>query len=137
MPDFRELGLGRSLVSGTFTVLTIIATLLPVLSQEPPRATIRVEVRSGAAAVAGAVVTVNGNSIQTGQDGVATVAVPLGKVEVTAAKEGYLPSKTSLQVDEAREWQIAFELRPQEQREDEVTVFATRTETRLQDLPIR
>jgi len=118
-------------------LLTLIATLVQAISQQPPRATIRVEARSGAAAVAGAVVTVNGNSIQTGQDGVATIAVPLGKVEVTAAKEGYLPSKTSLQVDEAREWQIAFELRPQEQREDEVTVFATRTETRLQDLPIR
>ncbi len=42
-----------------------------------------------------------------------------------------------LTVDEAREWQIAFELRPQPQREDEVTAFATRTNKRLQDLPIR
>ena len=118
-------------------LLTLIATFVQALSQEPPRATIRVEVRTGAAPVAGAVVTLNGASIQTDQSGIATTTLPLGKVEVSVSKEGFLPAKASLQVDEAREWQIAFELQPQEQREDEVTVFATRTETRLQDLPIR
>jgi iron complex outermembrane receptor protein len=96
-----------------------------------------VEARSGAAAVAGAVVTLNGTSIQTDQSGIATTTLPLGKVEVSVSKEGFLPAQATLQVDEAREWQIAFDLQRQEQREDEVTVYATRTETRLQDLPIR
>jgi outer membrane receptor for ferrienterochelin and colicins len=119
------------------TLLALVASLLPAVSQETPHATIRVEVRSGAVPVPGAVVTLNGNSIQTDRNGIATAVLPLGNVEVSAAKEGFLPAKTTLQVDEAREWQIAFDLRPQEQREDEVTVYATRTETRLQDLPVR
>jgi outer membrane receptor for ferrienterochelin and colicins len=42
-----------------------------------------------------------------------------------------------LSANEAREWQIAFELQPQEKKEEEITVFATRTDTRLQDLPTR
>jgi iron complex outermembrane receptor protein len=82
-------------------------------------------------------VTLNGVSLQTDQNGIASTALPLGKVEVSVSKEGFLPARASLPVDEAREWRIAFELHPQQQREDEVTVFATRTETRLQDLPTR
>jgi outer membrane receptor for ferrienterochelin and colicins len=111
--------------------------LLPVFSQEPPRATIRVEVRTDANPVAGAVVTVNGTSIQTDQNGIAIIALPLGMAEVAVAREGFFPGKASLLVNEVREWQITVELKPQERREEEVTVFATRTDARLQDLPTR
>ncbi|HEV2199502.1 MAG TPA: TonB-dependent receptor [Bryobacteraceae bacterium] len=79
----------------------------------------------------------NGISMQTDQNGVVVIAVPLGMADVRVEKEGFFPSKTSLLVNEAREWQITVALKPQEGREDEVTVFATRTETRLQDLPTR
>jgi outer membrane receptor for ferrienterochelin and colicins len=120
-----------------FTLLALIAASPLAVSQEPPRATIRVEVRTETAPVAGAMVTLNGISVQSDQDGLAITTLPLGRVYVTVSKEGFLPAKTTLQVDEAREWQIAFELQPQKQREDEVTVYATRTETRLQDLPTR
>src|ERR1700720_3582113 len=142
MSDSRELGLRTLLVRSAlhrsaFTALTLITTCLPVFSQEPPRATIRVEVRADNAPVAGAAVTLNGVSIQTDQNGIAVTTLPLGKVEVSASKEGFLPAKASLQVDEAREWQIAFDLQREQQREEEVTVFATRTDTRLQDLPTR
>lgn len=115
----------------------MLATLVPVFSQEPARATIRVEARTDMAPVAGAIVTANGVSVQTDQNGIAVIALPLGKVEVSVSKEGFLPERASLAVVEAREWQIAFELKPQERREEEVTVFATRTDTRLQDLPTR
>src|SRR5579863_9898433 len=142
MPDSGEPGLGTPLVrSGlcrtAFMLLVLAATLLPVFSQEPPRATIRVEVRTNTGPAVGAVVTLNGISIQTDQNGIAIIALPLGRVEVSVSKEGFLPAKASLPVDEAREWRIAFDLQPQQQREDEVTVFATRTDTRLQDLPTR
>ena len=115
----------------------LFAALLPLFAQETSRATIRVEVKAAAGAVEGAVVTVNGIAIQTDENGVAITSLPLGKVQVSVSKEGFLSAKASLQVDEAREWQIAFELKPQERREEDVTVFATRTDTRLQDLPIR
>jgi len=115
----------------------LFATLLPLFAQEASRATIRVEVKAAAAAVAGAVVTVNGIAIQTDENGIAITSLPLGKVQVSVSKEGFLSAKASVQVDEAREWRIAFELNPQEQREEEVTVFATRTDIRLQDSPTR
>ena len=81
--------------------------------------------------------TLDGASLQTDQNGIAISSLPLAKVEVTVAKEGFLPAKATLTVDEAREWRIAFELKTQVSREEEVTVFATRTDTRLQDLPTR
>ena len=115
----------------------LFAALLPLFAQEASRATIRVEVTAATEAVAGAVVTMNGIVLQTDENGIAITALPLGKVQVSVAKEGFLSAKASLQVDEAREWRIAFELNPQEQREEKVTVFATRTDTRLQDSPTR
>jgi outer membrane receptor for ferrienterochelin and colicins len=120
-----------------FALLWLIVPVFPLLSQEPPRATIRVEVRTDTRPVAGAVVTVNGISMQTGQSGIAIIALPLGMAEVSVTKEGFFPSKASLLISEAREWPMTVEIKPQEQREEEVTVFATRTDTRLQDLPTR
>ncbi len=118
-------------------VLGLIVVSIPGFPQAPPQATIRVEVKADTIPVAGAAVTLNAISVQTDQNGIAIATLPLGKVEVNVSKEGFLPAKASLAVDEAREWRIAFELRPQEPREEEVTVHATRTDTRLQDSPIR
>jgi iron complex outermembrane receptor protein len=119
------------------TLLVLFTTISSAYAQEPPRATIRVAVKTEAGPVAGAVVTMNGAPTPTDQNGIATATLPLGKVEVSVSKEGFLPAKTSLTVDEAREWQITIDLNPQQQAEEQVTVFATRTDTRIQDLPIR
>jgi outer membrane receptor for ferrienterochelin and colicins len=129
---------GRCAASDRATAfLVLIITLLPAFAQEPASATIRVAVKTEAGPVAGAVVTMNGASTPTDQSGVATGTLPLGKVEIAVSKEGFLPAKASLSVDEAREWQITIDLKPQQQAEEEVTVFATRTDTRIQDLPTR
>jgi len=94
-------------------------------------------VKTEAGPVAGAIVTINGIPTPTDQNGTATATVTLGKVDVSVSKEGFLPAKTSLTVDAAREWQITVELNPQQQAEEQVTVFATRTDTRIQDSPTR
>jgi outer membrane receptor for ferrienterochelin and colicins len=120
-----------------FTFLSLIVASLPAFAQDVPRATIRVEVKTDAGPVAGAIVNLKGISVPTDQTGLAVTALPLGKVEVSVSKAGFSPAKVSLQVDEAREWQITVELKPEQQAQEEVTVFATRTDTRLQDLPTR
>ena len=137
MSDLRELGRETSVMRTGVAFLVLISALLPAFAQEVPRATIRVEVKTDSGPVAGAVVNLNGVSVPTDQAGFAVTALPLGRVEVSASKEGFLPAKVSLQVDEAREWRITVELKPEQQAQEEVTVFATRTDTRLQDLPTR
>jgi outer membrane receptor for ferrienterochelin and colicins len=120
----------------TLALPIMIASLLPALSQEP-RATIRVEVRTDSTPVAGAKVTLNAVSVITGPDGIAITSTPFGKVDVTVTKEGYHPATTSLSVDQPREWQLIIDLQPLQQIEEEITVHATRTDRRLQDLPTR
>jgi outer membrane receptor for ferrienterochelin and colicins len=119
-----------------FLLLILGATFVSAFAQEP-RATIRVEVKTESGPVVGARVTLNGLSVQTDERGVVSASLPVGNVEVSVTKEGFFPARASLPVNEAREWQIAFELQPQEKREEGITVHATRTDTRLQDLPTR
>src|ERR1700730_12226036 len=120
MPDPRELGFGTSFMRAGVTLLVLITALLSTYAQEPPRATIRVTVKTEAGPVAGAVVVINETSNPTDQNGVATVTLPLGKVEVSVSKEGFFPAKVSPSVDEAREWQITVDLKAQEKTEEEV-----------------
>lgn len=119
-----------------FAALIMLTTACVALSQEP-RATIRVEVKTKDAPVAGAAVTINGAVLQTDENGLAVGSAPLGRAKITVKKESFLPATTSITLDQAREWQIAVELRSQEPREEQMTVYATRTGARLQDLPTR
>jgi len=137
MSALRELGRETLVMRAGLALLVLIIASLPAFAQEVPRATIRVAVKTETGPVAGAVVNLNGVSVPIDQNGIATTALPLGNVEVSVSKEGFLPAKLSLQVDEAREWRITVELKPEQQAQEEVTVFATRTDTRLQDLPTR
>jgi len=121
----------------TFGLLALIIISIRAFPQEPPTATVRVTVKTEAGPVAGAAVTINDASISTDANGIAVASLPLGKADIAVSKEGFLPANASLVLDEAREWPITVDLKPQPQAEDQVTVFATRTDTRIQDLPTR
>ncbi len=97
----------------------------------------RVEVRSSAGPVDGAIVTIDGAAgARTGPDGgIATVVRP-GKVTVSVVKEGFFPAKASLVVEPGRESIIRVDLEPQTEVEEQVKVFATRNDVRIQDSPL-
>ena len=103
---------------------------------QPPQAMVRVEVRSDAGPVPDAKVTASGHSARTGQDGVAVLPAALGHVEITVTKEKFFPARTSLDVDAAREWPLQVELQPQKEQQEQITVYATRNDMRLQDSPL-
>ena len=114
-----------------FTLLVTLATLAS--SQEPQRATVVIDVKAAAAPVSGAIVTVNGTSVTTDQQGIARATAPVGNVEVTVKKDGFLPTSATLAIDDpAREFQLHFHLQPERHDDEEITVFATRTDKRLQ-----
>ena len=118
-------------------VFFILAAASHLSLAQDPRATVRVEVQGPAGPVEGARVSMNGHTTQTRRDGVTVGSIPLGPLTVTAEKEGFLPGKTSLNIDEAREWNLVLELQPQPKLEQEITVYATRTDQRLEDTPLR
>jgi outer membrane receptor for ferrienterochelin and colicins len=103
---------------------------------QPPQTTIRVEVISDSGPVTDAEVAANGNQARTGQDGFAVLTTALGHVEVLVRKEGFFPAHKELDIDAAREWQLQIELQPQKKHEEEVHVYATRNDVRVQDSPL-
>ena len=117
-------------------LLVLFFPTLTLLAQAP-QATVRIEVKTESGPVPSAVVKLNSQTLQTGADGIASAIVPLGPLKVEVSKDGFLPSTTALEIDEAKEWIVQMELRPEETVEEEITVYATRNDVRIQDSPLR
>jgi len=117
-------------------LLLLLNASTPALCQEP-RATVRVEARTESGPVEGAEVLLSGVALRTDVNGIASGSVALGEVKITVTKSGLLTANTTITVNEAREWAVTLELQPQEPVEENIAVYATRTDTRLQDSPVR
>ena len=98
------------------------------MTAQTPFPAIRIAVKSDAGPIQDAEVNVNGHSAKTGRDGIVVLPAALGHVDITVTREGFFPARTSLNVDTAREWPLEIELQPKKEQEEEVTVYATRTE---------
>lgn len=105
-------------------------------SAQTPQPTVHVEVKTEAGPVQDADVTVNGHRAKTGRDGVAILPANVGNADVTVTKDGFFPAHTSLSIDAMREWDVEVELHPKEEEEEQITVYATRNNVRLQDSPL-
>ena len=116
-------------------LFVLLGWIVPALCQEP-RATIRVEVTAAATPVSDASVTINGLALRTDLQGLAESTVPLGEVRVSVTKNGYFPANTSITADAAREFEVRVEMQPQEEVKEEIKVFATRNDVRIQDSPL-
>jgi iron complex outermembrane receptor protein len=100
-------------------------------------ATVRVLVRAGGAPAAGALVLVAGAERTTGEDGLASIDVPPGAVEITVVKEGFVPATLAVVVEAGALREVFVDLDPQPTLEEAITVSATRTDRRLEDQPVR
>jgi iron complex outermembrane receptor protein len=102
------------------------------------RVSVRVEVRAADAPVGGARVSAGGVQAMTGEDGTAALSLASGRIEITVAKDGFLPATVTADVTSAPGQVVRVELRPRPDVEEEVTVIAsTRTGRRLDDQPTR
>ena len=97
---------------------------------------VRVEVKTDAGPVRDAEVTASGHTVKTGADGVAVVPATTGNVEVTISKEGFFSAHASVAVEPSKQAEVEVELQPEKAEEEQVTVYATRTNVRLQDSPL-
>jgi iron complex outermembrane receptor protein len=116
-----------------WAILMLVSTLASGQDAQP---SIRVEVKSGEAAIQDAEVTADRHNGRTGPDGVVILPAALGRVEIRVTKEGFFPAHTTLDIDSAKEWAVQIELQPQEERKEKVTVYATRNDVRVQDSPL-
>lgn len=120
---------------------TAVATLLlcavtTAFGQQSAQPTIRVEVKTESGPVSDAVVTANGKSISTGQDGAAVLPGMPGQIAIDVTKDGFFPIHTTVTVIAGQQAELEVELDAAKGEEEEVTVYATRTNARLQDSPL-
>lgn len=108
---------------------------VPAAAQAP--AAVRIEVRADRTPVADAEVIVNGVAFRTGADGIVSAPAPAGAVEITVIKAGFAPVTASVNLTAGQTQQVLVELEEALELEEEVIVTATRTETRLEDQPMR
>ena len=99
--------------------------------------TVRIEVRSDGAPVAGAEVVIAGKTFTTAANGVATATVTAGRIEITVVKPGYLPATAAVTISPEQTQPIIVTLDRQPTLEEEVIVSATRTNKRVEDQPMR
>src|SRR5258705_13598838 len=98
------------LVSCRARWLLCLIGIYPAFCQNP-EASVRVTISTkDTKAAQGVSVTIKGEIALTDSNGVAVIPVGLGLTNISVTKEGFFPAATSLDVNEAREWQITFEL---------------------------
>ena len=107
----------------------------PEARAQTPSATVRIEVRHDGTPLADASVLVNGNRYTTTAEGVVLATVTPGNVDIVVVHEGFAPLTTTLAIAADQRREVIAEL--QTALRDEITVSATRTESRIEDLPMR
>jgi outer membrane receptor for ferrienterochelin and colicins len=100
-------------------------------------AMLRIEVRSDGRGVELASIVVNGTTYSSDAKGIVVIPIQPGPIDVTVVKERFAPVSVSLAIGPAEQRTVIVDLEPQARVEETVTVSATRTDTRLEDQPMR
>jgi len=96
-----------------------------------------VTVRSSGGPVQGAEVTAGRMKAITGADGSVRFSLPPGRVDVVVTKEDFDPGAAQVELRAGSESRIEIEIAPASAFEENVVVNSTRTEQRIEDIPLR
>src|SRR5437899_11351449 len=125
--------LRQSFILGMFFFILNISTI----EGQQTNGTLDVQVRSNSRPVEQAQVTVGDQTILTDASGEAVFDVPAGAVEVRVERYGFKPQTTEAVVPESGTTRVMVDLEAEAVLKQEITVTATRTETRIEDEPLR
>ena len=106
-------------------------------AQVAPASTVLVEVVSDSSPIRGASVVINGRTVITDAEGRAAFDLAPGEYDVTAEAAGHLPETRRVALGPPNPGTVRIELLRIPEAEETVIVSATRTNTRLQDQPVR
>ncbi len=115
----------------------LVASFLPSVQDAARQTGVHVDVVSGSAPVAGAIVTAGGATQATNTAGRASLAIGPGGYTVTVTKDGFTPATMTVTIPQGQMAAVTVELRAEITHEEQVTVSATRTDRRLEDQPMR
>jgi iron complex outermembrane receptor protein len=133
------LGCARVGGSAVFVLVSSLAAAQSSASDgaHPQTASLRVEVLSSGHGVVDASVVVHGVTYRTGADGVVSISVPAGPINIVVVKEGLAPTSASVDLRAGEARTVTIVLEPQSEMEEHVTVSATRTDKLAEDEPMR
>ena len=117
--------------------LLVFCIALSVATASAQTATVRIEVRSGDGPVRDAQVVVNGTTHSTDAEGVTTFTLPPGHADIVVVKEGFAPASASVELQANQGQPVVIQLNRGSSVEEHVTVSATRTDQRVEDIPMR
>jgi iron complex outermembrane receptor protein len=100
-------------------------------------AVVMIETRTADRPLPGAEVVVNGSLHRTNDTGSVTLRLPPGRVQIVARAEGFVAVETVVELRSGEQRTIVLELRAPPTVEEEITVAATRTNKRIEDVPMR
>jgi outer membrane receptor for ferrienterochelin and colicins len=118
-------------------LLVLILTPLGESLAFQQRGTLVVEVQSASGPVSQAEISVGETSAITDDRGQATIQLPSGTVTITVQRFGFKPTTIGVTIVADTTTNITAQLESQSVLEQEITVTATRTEQRIEDVPLR
>jgi len=122
----------RSCVLAVF-LLSLEATS----SAQQASGTLVVQVRSNSLPVEQAEVTAGERFAITNAAGEATLETPAGTIEVMVERYGFKRQTVRVFIPEGTTTRLGIELQPEVVLKEEITVTATRSDTRIEDEPLR
>jgi outer membrane receptor for ferrienterochelin and colicins len=99
--------------------------------------TLTVTVQSKEGPVAQAEVAAGGMKVLTGDNGTATLSLPPGRIDVVVTKKEFDPGAAQVEIRAGADSRLDVTLEPESELEENVVVSATRTERRIEDIPLR
>jgi outer membrane receptor for ferrienterochelin and colicins len=117
--------------------LLVVMLALNAATAFAQTATVRVEVRTEDGPVRDAEVVINGSTQRTDPQGVTVFIVAPGDTVIVVVKEGYAPASAAVTVQANQQQPVTIALNRQALVEEHVTVSATRTDKRVEDVPMR
>ena len=118
--------------------LVALASLVPgAIAHAQPTGALVITVRSIEGPVVGADVTAGGLKATTGDDGSVRFSMPAGRVDVVVTKADFDPGAARVELRAGSESRLEITLAPASELEENVVVTATRTEQRIEDIPLR
>jgi iron complex outermembrane receptor protein len=115
----------------------LVSILLTPAAPQQTRGTLIVEVRSGSEPVSQVEVIVGDLVEVTNNVGRAVLQVLPGDVEVTVQRFGFATQKLRASIQSGTTTTLSVQLVAEVVRNEEITVTATRTEQRIEDVPLR
>ena len=125
--------ISQSFILGMFFFILSIFSI----EGQQPNGTLLVQIQSDSRPVEQAQVTVGDRTVFTGATGEAAFDLPAGTVEVRVERYGFKPRTTEAVVVETGTTRVVVDIEAVAVLKEEITVTATRTETRIEDEPLR